>query len=685
MEKVFKPVPDVEALRYKGTPDKPDIKIFVSHRIDLQSVIIDNPLYVPVRCGATFDNREGITMLGDDTGKNISEKRESFCELTVQYWAWKNINADYYGLCHYRRFLSFNNNTLNTNYRNQVILNELSTHSLKYLGLLNEENMRATIKQYDIIVADYSDIRKMPTPVGIKSSVYDHWTGWNNVLIEPGVLDTLIDLIKSHYPEYFDSAKKYLSGWRYRGFNCYIMKKDLFSKMCEFQFTLLEALEKSLNTTYYSETMARTLGFMGELLFGIFVYHLEHLNTYNIKSVQLVYFEKTEDVPPPKPFYQNNNIPIVIMSSGYYVPYLSVFLVSLINNAAPTSNYDVIVLHKDIQESDIRKIENIASTHENISIRFYDPSILIGTNNFHVASEVYAKEAYYRLFAPWILPDYNRILILDIDIIVNSDLSQLYYTDLEGKTAIGVRDLLFCGMIAENYAKTRDYVEDKYPIKNPFNYINTGVLVLDTNKFRKLYSLEQVRLLALNNKYRYQEQDILNLLLEDNVKFVGPEWNYYVPVNMDLIRLVSFAPSKWYKAYKDCNDTICILHYAAHPKPWENSEVLYADHFWLMARKSIYYEAILSRLIDSKLGLLHPAVFDLQNRLGVFDTRSGARKLADKLLPINSRRRKFAKMLLPKGSLRWRFCKQIYYIFKPQYRPKKVVELEDDRDETEKD
>ena len=60
MEKVWKPVPDVEELKYHGTPEKPDIKIFVSHRIDLDSETIDNPLYIPVRCGAVYDERENV-------------------------------------------------------------------------------------------------------------------------------------------------------------------------------------------------------------------------------------------------------------------------------------------------------------------------------------------------------------------------------------------------------------------------------------------------------------------------------------------------------------------------------------------------------------------------------------------------------------------------------------------------
>ena len=84
-----------------------NIKIFVSHRIDLNSELIQNPLYVPVRCGAVFDDKNPRGLAGDDTGDSISQRRMTFCEFTVQYWAWKNAEADYYGLCHYRRYLSF--------------------------------------------------------------------------------------------------------------------------------------------------------------------------------------------------------------------------------------------------------------------------------------------------------------------------------------------------------------------------------------------------------------------------------------------------------------------------------------------------------------------------------------------------------------------------------------------------
>ena len=66
--------------------------------------IPSDPLYLPVQAGRAI--HEPLPYAGDDTGDSISEKNASFCELTCLYWAWKNLDADAVGLCHYRRYLS---------------------------------------------------------------------------------------------------------------------------------------------------------------------------------------------------------------------------------------------------------------------------------------------------------------------------------------------------------------------------------------------------------------------------------------------------------------------------------------------------------------------------------------------------------------------------------------------------
>ena len=65
------------------------------------------PPYLPVQVGRAIA-REDLGYTGDDSGENISAKNRNYCELTAQYWAWKNrSDADYIGLCHYRRYFDF--------------------------------------------------------------------------------------------------------------------------------------------------------------------------------------------------------------------------------------------------------------------------------------------------------------------------------------------------------------------------------------------------------------------------------------------------------------------------------------------------------------------------------------------------------------------------------------------------
>lgn len=60
--------------------------------------------YLPLQVGKA--GKEALGYQGDDTGDNISEKNPYYCELTGLYWAWKNLDAEYIGLVHYRRYFA---------------------------------------------------------------------------------------------------------------------------------------------------------------------------------------------------------------------------------------------------------------------------------------------------------------------------------------------------------------------------------------------------------------------------------------------------------------------------------------------------------------------------------------------------------------------------------------------------
>lgn len=273
-----------------------DIKIFVSCRIDTDSNLIHNPLYVPVRCGAVFDTSSSSKYLGDNSGDNISDRRNSFCEFTVQYWAWKNVKADYYGLCHYRRYLTFSKKESRANAQEQVMEGMLDNHAIAKYDLLNEKRMRSIIEGCDAVVNEAADVNHIPTPLGFQHSVYNHWAAHDGMFFDKRVIPLLMETIHELKPQYYEDAVAYMHDKWHRGYNCYVMKKDLFDEMCSFQFPIMFAMEMKLSENGMSKQFGRTLGYLGEMMYGIFIYYLEKQHKYKIKSVQLVYFEQT--VPP---------------------------------------------------------------------------------------------------------------------------------------------------------------------------------------------------------------------------------------------------------------------------------------------------------------------------------------------------------------------------------------------------
>lgn len=276
-----------------------DIQIFVSHRIDIDSELVDNPIYVPVRCGAAFDLENPMGIPGDDTGDNISERRMSFCEFTVQYWAWKNVQAEYYGLCHYRRYLSFSEKRFKVDEAGMIYVPVLTNGGKRKYGLLDAAAMEREIRKYDVIVSEYAPVKRIPTPKGKQKTVRAMWEAHVGEFFDDKALGLLFQLIDELAPEYSQSAREYFSGALHRGYNCYVLKKELFDRLCKLQFPIMFEVERRLDTTGYTQTMFRTPAFLGEMLYGIFIYHITTKEQWRVKELQLVYFRDTEKVKGP--------------------------------------------------------------------------------------------------------------------------------------------------------------------------------------------------------------------------------------------------------------------------------------------------------------------------------------------------------------------------------------------------
>lgn len=200
----------------------------------------DDGIYLPVFVGSAPDMPEGLVR--DNTGDNISEKNLNYCELTGLYWAWKNLDADYLGLAHYRRHFSIKKN------RN------------------DKRGCVLTGKQLEPILADTDVVLPKPRNYFIETN-YSQYVHAHHA----EDLDTTREIISEIYPEYLNAYDTSMDRTMGHRFNMFIMKRELSDAYCTWLFEILFELEKRLDISCYSKNDARVFGFVGERLLDVWL------------------------------------------------------------------------------------------------------------------------------------------------------------------------------------------------------------------------------------------------------------------------------------------------------------------------------------------------------------------------------------------------------------------------------
>lgn len=616
-----------------------DIKIFVSDRIDLDSSTFDNPLLIPVRCGAVYDDSNSSDTLGDDTGDNISNRRMTFCEFTVQYWAWKNAEADYYGLFHYRRFLNFSRYRFGEDSYGSVIAEKIDADAARIYGL--EENvMRDLIERYDIILPEPRDVSKFPQK---PASIRAHWNQAPDLHAKD--LELMLQVIRQLSPEYYESAREYVDGSICYFCAMHIMKREFFFDYCQWLYPLMFQLEKELDIEFYSTEGRRTIGHLGERLLGIYIHHLKKKRPdVRIKELQTVLFEKPEKHDQKlKPAFDMGlkPIPIVFAANSAFAPVCAVAIQSVIENADSQKYYDIIVIESDISKEDKTLICSLVQGRKNFSIRFFNALPLTEDYSL-VANEHITKETYYRFLIQNILPDYDKVVYLDGDLVCNRDVAGLYEIDIKDNMIAAVYDADMSGQLNMPNSDRLEYLLKEVKMRDPYSYFQAGVLMLNTKKMRESYSMEQWLTFA-SKRYTYSDQDVLNRYCQGQVYYLDMRWNVLIDCNHYRVPVVIRAAkgdvnAQYYAARKDPY----VIHYAGFQKPWKMRGVDFEYAFWKYARNTPYYEYHLMNVMTASYATLadgHPPI-GVKGAVKIY-----IRKKADKWCPKGTKRRMWLKRI----------------------------------------
>ena len=193
--------------------------------------------YIPVFVGSALTDLD-LPYQRDDEGENISIKNKSYCELTGLYWAYKNLKADYIGLCHYRR----------------------------YLDLKDIE-----IEKYDIILP-----KKRHYYIETVYDQFGHAHGYH-------ALDIVREIIKEEHPVYLTSFDTCMRRKSLHIYNMFVMKFEFFVLYCDFLFDVLFKAEQQLGN------VDRLYGYLSERLLDVFI----EANRYDYIERKVIETEKT--------------------------------------------------------------------------------------------------------------------------------------------------------------------------------------------------------------------------------------------------------------------------------------------------------------------------------------------------------------------------------------------------------
>ncbi len=272
-----------------------------------------------------------------------------------------------------------------------------------------------------------------------------------------------------------------------------------------------------------------------------------------------------------------NTVPIVFAFDNKIEMPAGVAIFSLLSNAGDETFYDIFILHSDKIDFSHSKIKELERIFPKCRITFRAVK-----DEFVGAFEIrgITETCYYRLLIPEFIPEYDKILYSDADVIFREDLSKYYNIPLNDNYFGSVNSVPVMNDDYLSYIKMRG-------ISPESGYYYSGNLIINSKKIREDNKLDEFRS-HREQKYKFQDMDIINLTCGGRIKQLPPAYcmtvNYYEAFVNDRDRIKTVCSDEEI----DYALNHGIVHYNG-AKPW-NEVCLNMDIWWNVYRKSIFFD-----------------------------------------------------------------------------------------------
>ena len=235
-------------------------------------------------------------------------------------------------------------------------------------------------------------------------------------------------------------------------------------------------------------------------------------------------------------------ISIALCTDENLVKHIGTLLYSVDENTS--SFVDAYIIYDNLSEKSLKKLTSLNDILSTVTVHM----IKVLDKQQEKLSKISLENtglpvtSCYRFILPDLLPSLDRIIYLDVDTLVLSDLTELWRTDLEGKFIGVAKDELIIPNVAQKIVSERK------------SYFNSGMLLMDLNLFRKYDICSDLIDFAVDiaEYCEYGDQDILNYYFIDGYKLLDTKWNC------------------GRKFLEDREKEVGIVHFYGLEKPWNN-------------------------------------------------------------------------------------------------------------------
>ena len=269
---------------------KDKLYLAVAYHKEHPTLAICKKLFNPIHVGKS--NSTVTLDIDSDIGEkgSISEKNTTYCELTALYFMWKNIDKDYYGLMHYRRYFSIKNNFLSKR-KIFFLINKICLKKDIFFDIctINDtKNIISDLTEFRNNIINYLDEKTVILPkktLLANTNVKEQYSSIHNIKDYIKIENLIIKKNSSMRA----SVERIAQSRSLYTFNMFIMHQNLFSEYMEWLFDILFEFEKDyvFSDDSYNN---RVFGFLSERMLNIFLDF--HRKDIKIKELNIMFIGK---------------------------------------------------------------------------------------------------------------------------------------------------------------------------------------------------------------------------------------------------------------------------------------------------------------------------------------------------------------------------------------------------------